>query len=117
MLAILRNTTQGELNARQGKWRTGFGLTTDPNGLRLGIIGMGAIGSDISRKARVFGMEVVYNNRHRLSDEGALHYACCGSINRPLTYLVFQMKRRQKLRMLILTSSFARPMLYPSTVL
>lgn len=70
MLAVLRNTTQAESIARHGKWREGFDATTDPNGLRLGIIGMGAIGSYISKKAHAFGMEVVYNNRKRVSDEG-----------------------------------------------
>ena len=33
--------------------------------VRLGIIGMGAIGVSISRRARAFGMTVVYHNRNQ----------------------------------------------------
>ena len=35
----------------------------------LGIIGMGAIGVSISRRARAFGMTVVYHNRHQRNDD------------------------------------------------
>lgn len=35
----------------------------------LGIIGMGAIGLAISRRARAFGMTVVYHNRHKRDDD------------------------------------------------
>lgn len=35
----------------------------------LGIIGLGAIGISISRRARAFGMTVIYNNRHKRADE------------------------------------------------
>lgn len=35
----------------------------------LGIIGMGAIGLAISRRARAFGMTVVYHNRHPRQDD------------------------------------------------
>ncbi len=35
-------------------------------GKRLGIIGMGRIGSAVARRARAFGLTVHYHNRHRL---------------------------------------------------
>ena len=40
----------------------GYTLT----GKTLGIVGMGRIGQAIARRARAFGMDVVYFNRHRL---------------------------------------------------
>lgn len=45
-LATLRNTTNAEKSARSGVWRAGAGLVPgrDPEGLTLGIVGMGAIG-------------------------------------------------------------------------
>jgi lactate dehydrogenase-like 2-hydroxyacid dehydrogenase len=45
-LAVLRNTTNAEKSARNGKWRKGANIvpTGDPSGLTLGIVGMGAIG-------------------------------------------------------------------------
>lgn len=68
-LQVLRGSTEAEANARAGKWRAGLGLTKDPQGLRLGIIGMGAIGSCLATRAGALGMEVVYNNRTPLSRE------------------------------------------------
>lgn len=46
ILATLRNTTNAEKSARTGTWRAGANLVpaTDPSGLTLGIVGMGAIG-------------------------------------------------------------------------
>jgi hypothetical protein len=49
-LAVLKDTSRAERQAREGKWRHGApGLvpTTDPRGLVLGIIGMGSIGKVI----------------------------------------------------------------------
>jgi lactate dehydrogenase-like 2-hydroxyacid dehydrogenase len=45
-LATLRNTSNAEKSARSGFWRAGAGLVPgrDPEGLTLGIVGMGAIG-------------------------------------------------------------------------
>ena len=37
-------------------------------GRRLGIVGMGRIGQAVAHRARAFGLETVYHNRHRLPD-------------------------------------------------
>ena len=47
LLAILRNTTNGERSANVGSWRFGKAMThpaKDPSGVTLGIVGMGTIG-------------------------------------------------------------------------
>ena len=56
---------------KEGRWAQrpsnikGFDLSRRT----LGIIGMGAIGVSISRRARAFGMTVVYHNRHQRNDD------------------------------------------------
>ena len=56
---------------KEGRWAQrpsnikGFDLSRRT----LGIIGMGAIGVSISRRARSFGMTVVYHNRHQRNDD------------------------------------------------
>jgi lactate dehydrogenase-like 2-hydroxyacid dehydrogenase len=44
ILAVVRDTTRGEKQVRDGRWRGEIAPTLDPNGLTLGIIGMGGIG-------------------------------------------------------------------------
>jgi lactate dehydrogenase-like 2-hydroxyacid dehydrogenase len=44
ILAVVRDTTRGEKQVRDGRWRGEITPTLDPNGLTLGIIGMGGIG-------------------------------------------------------------------------
>lgn len=51
---------------RAGKWRGRMGLTHEPEGKTLGILGMGGIGSAVARRAIPFGMRVQYHNRNRV---------------------------------------------------
>jgi len=44
---------------RHGKWRDGKGLPTVLAGERLGIVGLGSIGSRVGEVGRAFGMELV----------------------------------------------------------
>ena len=43
-LAVIRDTSRAEKSARAGLWRNDHAPAPDPSGLKLGIIGMGAIG-------------------------------------------------------------------------
>ncbi len=53
-------------NKQELKWGVMRNLSTTLVGKRLGIIGMGAIGKALARRAVASGMTVVYHNRNRL---------------------------------------------------
>ena len=48
---------------RAGKWRGKMGLTHEPEGKVLGILGMGGIGTAVARRAQPFGLRLQYYNR------------------------------------------------------
>src|SRR5690606_13747110 len=69
ILSVPRRLIEGERLVRSGKW-TGWGPTTMLGnriwGKRLGIVGMGRIGSAVARRAKGFGLAVHYHNRRRV---------------------------------------------------
>jgi glyoxylate reductase len=72
ILMVTRRLGEGERIIRaRTTWQWGmFYLLGDSiQGRRLGIIGMGAIGQALARRARAFGMEVAYANRNRVDAE------------------------------------------------
>ena len=57
---------------RRGDWsRQRFGIHTRASGKRLGIFGMGRIGTAVARRAAGFDMQVAYHNRRPV--EGSPH--------------------------------------------
>ena len=68
ILATARRLTEGERLVRAGGWE-GWSPTAMLGhriwGKRLGIIGMGRIGTAVARRARGFGLSVHYHNRRR----------------------------------------------------
>ena len=72
VLALLRRLTEGERLVRAGEW-DGWSPTSmlghRPGGKRLGIVGMGRIGTALAIRARAFGMSIHYHNRRRLPAE------------------------------------------------
>lgn len=71
ILDILRRVTEGDRLIRRGKWQVIFGardyVGTDLEGKTLGIFGMGRIGQAVANRARVFGLNIIYHTRTRLS--------------------------------------------------
>lgn len=74
-LAVVRNTTVAEKQARQGIWKRGLTPSGDPSGKTLGIVGLGGIGKYLAKKAAVFNMKIHYYNRNRLPPEEEAEYA------------------------------------------
>ncbi|RMC26314.1 MULTISPECIES: NAD(P)-dependent oxidoreductase [unclassified Lactobacillus] len=69
LLATVRRLHFYDHAIRLGQWldvsrseNMGMGL----QGRILGVYGMGRIGSEVAKFAQVFGMKVIYNNRHQL---------------------------------------------------
>ena len=69
IIAVTRRFSQGVRTLMTGQW-TGWGpsnlLGNRLAGRTLAILGMGRIGQAVAFRARAFGLEVIYHNRHRL---------------------------------------------------
>jgi glyoxylate reductase len=72
ILAVSRRLAEGERLIRSGKWE-GWGPTSMLGGRiwgkRLGIVGMGRIGTALARRAKGFGLAIHYHNRRRVLAE------------------------------------------------
>jgi glyoxylate reductase len=69
ILAVPRRLAEGERLVRRGDWRgwsPTFMLGHRIWGKRLGIIGMGRIGTAVARRAKAFGLSIHYHNRNRV---------------------------------------------------
>jgi glyoxylate reductase len=68
LMAAARRLPEGDRYVRAGKWKT-WGplllLGPDVHGATIGIVGFGRIGQAVARRARGFGMKVVYQDVHR----------------------------------------------------
>jgi len=69
ILAATRRLGEGERLIRSGqawKWGMFFLLGSSLQGKTLGIVGMGGIGQATARRAKAFGMEIVYQSRSEI---------------------------------------------------
>ena len=68
LMAAARHVSHSDRDARAGLWKTwsptGY-LGADVHGATLGIVGLGEIGEAVARRARGFGMRVLYASRTR----------------------------------------------------
>ncbi|WP_423982693.1 2-hydroxyacid dehydrogenase [Ilumatobacter sp.] len=72
LIAATRRLGEGERLIRSGtpwKWGMFMMLGTGLQGRRLGIVGMGGIGTAVASRARAFGMEIVYHNRTAVASD------------------------------------------------
>jgi glyoxylate reductase len=68
ILMVTRRLAEGERLIRSQEpwaWNMAFLLGTEIAGKTLGIVGLGQIGRATARRARAFGMEIVYSGRRR----------------------------------------------------
>ena len=71
LLAAARRLPEGERAVREGRWTAwhpSFLVGRDVHGATLGIVGLGQIGQAVARRARGFGMRVLYHSRTRKLD-------------------------------------------------
>ncbi len=72
LLAVARKIFKAEQYLKEGKFEgwepLGF-LGMELNGNTLGIVGMGRIGTALARRAKAFGMNIIYHNRSRVEEE------------------------------------------------
>jgi lactate dehydrogenase-like 2-hydroxyacid dehydrogenase len=65
LMAAARRIPEGVEYVREGRWRT-WGpmllMGVDVNGATLGIVGFGRIGREMARRARGFGMRILYQD-------------------------------------------------------
>ncbi|GAC1418668.1 MAG: D-glycerate dehydrogenase [Candidatus Velthaea sp.] len=72
ILGIMRNIMAGDRYVRTGGWLKAHpSLGHDLRGKTLGIVGMGAIGTAVARRAMASGMKIAYTNRRPKSDAPA----------------------------------------------
>ena len=72
ILMVTRRLGEGERIVRSNEpWQWGMFMLLGASlqGRRLGIVGMGAIGQALARRAKAFGMTVAYSNRSAVSSE------------------------------------------------
>ena len=71
LLCSARRIHEGWNFVREGSWIPGHNipLGIDLAGKTLGIVGMGQIGVAVAKRARVFGMNVIYYNRNQRADD------------------------------------------------
>ncbi|MGD2200276.1 MAG: D-glycerate dehydrogenase [Candidatus Bathyarchaeota archaeon] len=82
LMAIARRIPEADRSIRAGKWVHAWGpkmfIGSDVHRKTLGIIGLGRIGSAMSRRAQGFNMKVVYSDVYRrrdLEEELGISYA------------------------------------------
>jgi lactate dehydrogenase-like 2-hydroxyacid dehydrogenase len=75
LLGAARGAYWGERMVRENRW-AGFSIVyplgSDVSDQRLGILGMGRIGVAVAKRAKAFGMELHYHNRHPSPEADAL---------------------------------------------
>src|SRR5918998_3388257 len=68
LLAAARRLGEGERLLRAGRWEW-WGpkqlMGQDVWGKKLGVVGLGRMGASVARRARGFGMDILYHNRSR----------------------------------------------------
>ena len=75
ILGCSRRLTHAERDLRAGLWRGDYALPTTLHGQRLGIIGLGSIGSKVAAAGRAFGMDVVAWSQNLTAERAAEHGA------------------------------------------
>jgi glyoxylate reductase len=94
LLAAGRRIMEGDRYARSPEFTVydpGYMLGREIHSTTLGIIGMGAIGEEVAKRARAFDMTVLYHNRHQKEDAESrlgVRYAALDELLRVSDYVM-----------------------------
>jgi lactate dehydrogenase-like 2-hydroxyacid dehydrogenase len=89
MLAIARTIPQADKYVREGKWPSGpLPLARKVTGARLGIVGLGRIGSAIARRAASFDMSISYTSRNKVADSPYAYYPTPAALAAEVDFLM-----------------------------
>lgn len=111
LLALSRNIPQAHMSMTRGEWnRKGF-AGVEVYGKTLGIIGLGRIGSEVAKRAQVFGMNVLAYDPY-LSPERAralqVELKDLDQIYAAADYITVHMPRTDETAGMINTAAFAK---------
>jgi len=89
MLAVSRGVVQADRHVRSGAWAQGaFPLMRKMSGARLGVIGLGRIGSAIAKRAEAFGMSIAYTKRQVNPNVSYRFYPTAQALAKEVDFLV-----------------------------
>ncbi|KAI1936321.1 hypothetical protein LOZ66_004780 [Ophidiomyces ophidiicola] len=110
MIGALRQAYTPISSLRSGQWTGKTSLGHDPRGKTLGILGMGGIGKEVAIRAKAFGMNILYHNRHRLSRdlEGDATYVPFGELLSRSDVLSLNLSLNTSTRHIISDPEFAK---------
>jgi lactate dehydrogenase-like 2-hydroxyacid dehydrogenase len=89
VLAVSRRLVEADRYVRTGAWAKGpMPLARKVSGARMGIVGLGRIGSAIARRAEAFGMSIAYTARAEKADAPYPYFATAEALAREVDFLV-----------------------------
>jgi len=89
VLAVSRQIVQADQHVRSGRWPQGpMPLGRKVSGARMGIVGLGRIGTAIARRALAFDMSVAYTARTEKPGSGFRFYASVIELAAEVDFLV-----------------------------
>jgi len=74
LLAVMRKIAYADREMRNGAWPKKKCKGIEMYGKTLGIIGIGRIGREVAKRARAFGMKVLYYDVFKISEEQAREF-------------------------------------------
>ena len=88
LLAAIRRVTFLNNGVRHGLWRDDIPRPPHVSGRKMGIFGLGAVGTEIAKRARGFDMEIGYNSRSRKDQVGFRWFENINSLAQWCDYLI-----------------------------
>ena len=90
LIDTLRQFSASDRYVRAGRWPVegSYPLTRQVSNARVGIIGLGRIGSAIAHRLNAFGCTISYHNRHRVTDSPYAYAASPVELAREVDVLV-----------------------------